>query len=285
MPSLNEIKKKIKVIESTSKITNAMKLVATSKLKKQKSMFLKTNEFYQSFYKIFSIAYLDKDNNFIKNNCTEDKTLWVVFTSSMGLCGGYNINIIKALQNEIKDNDSIIVFGRKGATLIKNKNINNEIILQMNLEDRNINYDICEIVAKKIIKHYQNNEFSKVKLLYMKFINSISFEPLVYSVLPIDSKIEDKLVKPENGGYFKIEPSPTALIEAMLAKYIGTCMYGAILEGKICENASRRNAMDGATKNANELMVNYKLEFNRIRQANITQEITEIISGSKSGGE
>lgn len=285
MASLNEIKKRIKVIESTSKITNAMKLVATSKLKKQKDSFAKTNDFYKSFYKIFSIAYHDSQLKLILNKNTSNNTLWIVFTSSMGLCGGYNLNIVKELKNNIKENDVIILFGRKGSSIIKNKQINNEIILQVDIDDKNLNFDICDLLCQKVVEDYYADKYQNIKIIYMKFINSITFEPTIFSLLPLDDKLKDKLEKPVGGGYFKVEPSPESLLKKMLPKYLATCVYGALVEGKISENASRRNAMDGATKNANDLMVNYKLEFNRIRQSDITQEITEIISGSRSGGE
>ena len=285
MASLNEIKKRIKVIESTSKITNAMKLVATSKLKKQKDAFAKTNDFYKLFYKIFSISYHDSQLKTILNKNTSNNTLWIVFTSSMGLCGGYNLNIVKELKNNIQENDVIILFGRKGSSIIKNKQINNEIILQVDIDDKNLNFDICDLLCQKVVDDYYGDKYQNIKIIYMKFINSITFEPTIFSLLPLDDKLKDKLEKPIGGGYFKVEPSPESLLKKMLPKYLATCIYGALVEGKISENASRRNAMDGATKNANDLIVNYKLEFNRIRQSDITQEITEIISGSRSGGE
>ena len=284
MPSLSEIKKRIKVVESTSKITNAMKLVATSKLKKEKDLFLHAQEFYSNFYDIFShiknnVEFFD---SYFAKDDTANKTIWIIFTSSMGLCGSYNVNLMKFLKKTIKNNnDEIILVGRKGTTLLKSKDITNKVRLSLEVDDKDITYDLCYILCTKIWEDFQNEaDIVSIKIIYTKFINSLSFEPNLFSLIPIDDRTIERISKPDNGGVFDFTIKTDELLDSIIPSYLSTCVYGAMIESKVCENASRRNAMDSATKNANNLIVSYKLEFNRIRQSEITQEITEIVSGS-----
>lgn len=286
MPSLSEIKKRIKVVESTSKITNAMKLVASAKLKKQKDLFMHAKEFYSNFYDIFFHikANVEFSEKYFAKDASANKTIWIVFTSSMGLCGSYNVNLMKFLREKIEnDKDEIILIGKKGASLLKNKNINNKVRLALEIEDKDITYDLCYILCKKIWEDFQDEkDIASIKIIYTKFINSLSFEPSIFSLIPIDERTVERISKPENGGIFVFTVKTDELFQSIISNYLSACVYGAMIESKVCENASRRNAMDSATENANDLIVSYKLEFNRIRQSDITQEITEIVSGSNS---
>lgn len=286
MPSLNEIRKKIKTVESTSKITNAMKLVATAKLKKEKQLFESQETYYKNFYDVFS---------FIKNNTelkefsepreNAKKTIWILFFSSMGLCGSFNLNIVKEIETLIQPGDVICLIGKKGKSLLRSKNIHNEIILELEIDDKDINYDLCYVFATNMLKDYLADQNIKgINLLYTNFVNSLSFVPKIFSLLPLSKDInENRLERPKNDGVYSMEPDNETLLKDAITDYLATCIYGGVLESKVCENASRRNAMDAATKNADELIKNYKLEFNRKRQSDITQEITEIISGSNVG--
>lgn len=286
MASQNEIRKKIKAVEATSKITNAMKLVASAKLKKQKNMFANQTEYYKKFYDLFSYIKMNTEmDSFSKKKNENGKTIWLCFFSTMGLCGSFNINIVKELKKHIVTEDKIWLIGKKGKSIMKSKNILNEILLDIELEDKDINYDLCYLLADNLLKNFNdNNEIKSVKMIYSNFVNSLSFIPKVFSLLPLDDTInKSRLEVPKNGGEYHIKPSANELFESVLNDYLATCIYGAIIESKLCENASRRNAMESSTKNANELIKNYKLELNRKRQSDITQEITEIISGM--GGE
>ena len=265
MASLNEIRKRIKTVESTSKITNAMKLVASAKLKKEKELFTNQSIYYNKFYDLFTyIKSCSESDLFELENKKQanGKTIWLVFFSSMGLCGSFNLNIVKELQKLVNTNDEIWVIGKKGKSLIKSKGIDCEISLDLDLDDKDINFDLCHIIAENLLEKYKSlSDIKSVKLIYSKFINSLSFEPKVFSLLPFDKDIEEsRLERPKNGGEYSIEPSANIVFESILNDYLGTCIYGAIVESKVCENASRRNAMESATKNANELIKNYKLE-------------------------
>ncbi|MDE5952855.1 MAG: F0F1 ATP synthase subunit gamma [Malacoplasma sp.] len=283
MASQNEIRKRIKAVESTSKITNAMKLVASAKLKKQKDMFNNQTEYYKKFYDLFSYIKINAEiDTFFKKKNEDGKTIWLCFFSTMGLCGSFNINLVKELKKHVSKQDQIWLIGKKGKPIMKSKNILNEITLDVELEDKDINYDLCYLLADNLLKTFNDNyDIKSVKMIYSNFVNSLSFVPKVFSLLPLDKIIsESRLEKPKNGSEYHIKPSADELFKSVLNDYLATCIYGAIIESKLCENASRRNAMEASTKNANELIKNYKLELNRKRQSDITQEITEIISGT-----
>lgn len=288
MSSLNEIRKRIRTVESTSKITNAMKLVATAKLKKQKAMFESQEVYYRNFYEVFAyIKNHSEDKSFSVKKPNANKTIWIVFYSNMGLCGSYNLNITKELEAHIKPEDELYIIGRKGKALLKSKNISNKILLNLELDDKDVQYDLFYVLSENILKQYKNDKsVGSFKILYTKFVNSLSFVAQTFSLLPLDEKIKSKkLDKPYSGGVYYFEPNHENFLASIMVDYIATCLYGAILESKVCENASRRNAMDSATKNADELIKNYKLEFNRKRQSDITQEIAEVVSGSTNTGE
>ncbi|MDE5545754.1 MAG: F0F1 ATP synthase subunit gamma [Malacoplasma sp.] len=224
-------------------------------------------------------------DSFFKKKNEKGKTIWLCFFSTMGLCGSFNINLVKELKKYVFQQDQIWLIGKKGKSIMKSKGIWNEITLDVDLEDKDINYDLCYLLADNLLKTFNDNyDIKSVKMIYSNFVNSLTFTPKVFSLLPLDKIIsESRLDKPKNGSEYHIKPSANKLFKSVLNDYLATCIYGAIIESKLCENASRRNAMEASTKNANELIKNYKLELNRKRQSDITQEITEIISGT--GGE
>lgn len=279
MASLNEIKKRIKIIESTSKITNAMKLVATAKLKKQREIFENQKVYYQNFYKSFHIVKNQLDKHFfVDNENKEAKKVWILIFSNMGLCGSFNLNVFKKIESEINEKDEIIVIGKKGKNILKSKNINNKILWKIEIDDKDIDYDLFYVLARNLISIYKKDDLvSGINLVYTKFINSLSFKPEILKIVPLSYEGQ------KNDEFFSVEPCPEEIMEQLIIDYLATCIFGGIIESKVCENASRRNAMETATKNAEELKRNYKLEFNRKRQANITQEITEVISGTNIG--
>ncbi|MCF0217725.1 MAG: F0F1 ATP synthase subunit gamma [Malacoplasma sp.] len=289
MASLNEIKKRIKTVEVTSKITNAMKLVATSKLKQQKNFFANQSIYVQKFYDLFTL--INKKCEFANSQLNKDangKTIWFIIFSTLGLCGSFNLNLVKKLISEIKnEKDELWLFGRRGASLLKSKNVNNEITFSLDVEDKEINFFLCQFLAEKLYKIYlEQSDVKEINIIYTKFINSLNFEPQVFNFLPIDNQLKNReLSDIQKQTDYMFEPNAEVLYNSLMVEYLATSLHGAIVESKVCENASRRNAMDSATKNANTLISNYKLEYNRKRQADITQQITEIVSGSNLGGE
>ncbi len=286
MSSLNEIKKKIKIVESTSKITNAMKLVATSKLKKQKQMFENESIYCKNFYDVFSQIYFESNNlDLFSDKKESNKTIWILVFSNMGLCGSFNLNIVKELEKHIKKDDELIIIGKKGRNILKSKSIDNKILLDIELDDKNNSYDLSYLIGNNIFYEFKNRkDVGFVNMLYTKFENSLSFISTAHQIFPLDEKqLMQRVKRPSEDSVYTINANSEKIIESILPDYMAVSLFGGILESKVCENASRRNAMESATKNADELIKNYRLEFNRKRQSDITQEITEIVSGSNLG--
>lgn len=281
MPSINEIKKKIKIIETTKKITNAMKLVATSKTQKYKKLLIESQDFCSNFYDAFS--FLSTDIRNIKNNCEKDITLWVIFTSTMGMCGNYNLNVIKSLLEKINADDFVLLIGRKGYQMLKNKIPNFNLYLNIDHEEKDFSFLFFLEFSHQILEDYKNGKFKYIKMIYTNFINSISFENQIFSIIPIDDNISNRLSSPMDGSYFIAEPNKEELFNRTLNLYFSIAIYGSYIESKVSENSTRRNAMESATKNADDLVNSYKIKYNSLRQAKITQEINEIVSGSKAG--
>lgn len=283
--SLDGIKRKITSIQTTEKITNAMKLVASAKLQKKKRQYQKSKEYYDNYYevigKLLSIVNVDEVLNIEKQI---DSTLWITINSNMGMCGGYNNNINKLAKKWIQPNDKIVNLGRKSIVFFKKTYSKEQFIEELDIASKFIDVDnLSEVQVDNIIKIiydlYLKGNFNKIKIIYTKFINAISFEPTVIELLPINKELllENKNIKEDE---YEFEPNKEEIIKFILPVYLSTLLNGAIEESSISENASRRNAMDTATNNAIDLTVEYKLKYNRLRQSGITNQITEIIAGN-----
>lgn len=274
--SLDSTKKRINTIKTTSKITNAMKLVASSKITKQKALYKRIKSYYEEYYQIVgSIVSLSTNFNDVKEDA---KTLYIVITSSLGLCGGYNSLVIKHCLSQMRDSDFVLQIGTKGKEYFSN-NLKQNQIIDFNIDSDILDYEICAVIASYILDLFTNKKkFESIKIVYTKFINAITFEPTTISLIPFDKKFSiNKNDLNENN--FDFEPRKEIIIKEILSNYLSSIIYGSVVESSISENASRRNAMDTATNNANELIDNLKLQYNRMRQAKITNEITEIVAG------
>ena len=271
MASLQEIRNRIISIKTTKKITKAMKLVATAKLrnaKKKLESIKDCSSIENIFYEIKSnIKDLNKKNN-------SKKTLYIIISSDIGLCGSYNINIIKLLLKNYKKEDKIIVLGNKGISALKFRKISTD--LEVGQIGDVINYDNASIAGNEALKLYRNNKVGTIKIIYTKFVNSIIFNAKIKQILPSIYKF-----KKENS-LMEFEPNPKVILDNITPLYISSLIFNLLVESKVSEMSSRRLAMDNSTENAKELIEKLNLEYNIVRQTNITQEITEIISGSNS---
>ncbi|MGL4616940.1 MAG: ATP synthase F1 subunit gamma [Mycoplasmoidaceae bacterium] len=279
MSSIMKIKKKINSIETTEKLTRTMKLVATANLKKSQFFFDSIKEFNKEFYILYGLL-----NNEIENKKKiipkEEKVLWIVFTSTMGLCGGYNINLIKKLEANINlKDDKILLFGKKGFTLLKNKGLETKIKYFINASNKDVTYDFCSLLSKKIIEDINLKEFTTIKIIYNKFINSLEFEPYILNLHPLDENIFKNESKYKINGYISFESSPEEILDKIKIQFFSVVLFGCLVETNVSENSSRRNAMETATNNAKDIKENYFIEYNSKRQSKITQEINEIIGG------
>lgn len=274
---LSKTKKRIESISSTLKITKAMELVATAKLKKWRDRMDNSILYLNQMQSIILSCLVDLDDDlempeFKKYN--SNRVLYVVVTSSLGLCGGYNYNIYKFLNERLNKNDKILVIGTKGFVKFSQSEVDVDDSY-VDVLDR-FNYSSTDNLRNYILKEYSTGEFNSVKLIVTTYKNSLTFIPMEIPLLPITNmKTRNmELVEPI------FEPSKKELFSLLVPKYLSTLLYGKMVEAIVCEYASRRNSMDNASDNAEELEEKLLLEFNKARQQAITQEITEVVSGA-----
>lgn len=267
------IKARIRSVDSTKKITKAMQLVSSSKLMKQKA-YMEENKEYAYYLKetvADILASLDHSNHpYLQIN--EGKNVTIVFTSDMGLCGGYNANVLRLLEQEVSKDDDIIMLGNRGDAWISRRDYH-VIRTENNLEDEC--YNELASIADEVLKRYRNKEIASIRILYTKFVNSVTFHPTLDTLLPIPK--EERVSKQSAETIF--EPAGDKILDTLVPMYVRSLLYSYFLETKTSEQASRRMAMESATDNADEIKETLELQYNKARQAAITQEITEIVGG------
>lgn len=283
MQTLEGIKKRIQSIKVIKKMTHAMLLVASVKFKKQTKLFKQISDYCHDYYDIFNslIKSYGCDYPILDANKQKDlPNLYIVVTSNLGLCGSYNSNICKLVIQNLKPNDKMIMFGKKGFLFFKNRNMQDHIIEDFDYEkDQNLYFSLMAL-AHYINQLFLGYQFKKVYLVYTKFASSIKFIPTIQQILPISHLQFTN--KPTTTQPQIIEPNVKKVIEKTMIAYTTNLLYGGVSESILCQYASQKNVMDGASKNASELIDQLKLTFNRLRQETITQEINEIIAGTNS---
>lgn len=272
--SMQQTKARIKSVASTKKITKAMELVATAKLKTAKSINAKVAPYRDEVFEIVSycVENVDKSTNkYLNENANSDKKLFIIVTSTLGLCGGYNINIEKFAASQIdKEKDEIVLIGTKATSYFNNNGYTiNRII---DLPSLDIKETASKDLMNYIIHQYDLGKYQSVQFLTTRFINSMTFNPESIQLLPLKNLKNTQKLKKE----LLFEPSPEEVLNNLIPFYLVTALKTLILESMLCEQASRRTAMETATDNAEEIQEKLLLEFNKSRQASITQEITEI---------
>ena len=292
MPSLDDLKKRIKSVKSTQKITKAMKMVAAAKLRKAQENAEKGRPYSEKMQNIIlnlTKSLNDPDNapKLLSGNGKDKTHLCVVMTADRGLCGGFNSNICKLAKkyfNKILNENKelkIIIVGTKGLEQLK-RNYSKHIIKKISYKDKkNISFKEASEIGKIIIDLFENDEFDKCILFYNNFKNVITQIPKAHQVIPTETneKINEK--KDEIVSY-EFEPDEDDILEDLLPKNISTQVYKAFLENAASEQGSRMTAMDNATRNAGDLVDKLTINYNRSRQASITKELIEIISGAES---
>jgi len=291
MPSLDDLKKRIKSVKSTQKITKAMKMVAAAKLRKAQENAEKGRPYSQKMQNI--ILNLTNSINDPKNapkllvGTGSDKVyLCVVLTADRGLCGGFNSNICKLAKIKFKQilgdgkELKIITAGSKGLDQIK-REYGNYIIKKFSFKNKKqITYSEAELIGNEILRLFKNNEFDKCILFYNNFKNVITQIPQAQQIIPADSKSSGN--NNEKNNSYEFEPDEDEILEDLLPKNISIQVFRAFLENAASEQGSRMTAMDNATRNAGDLVEKLTINYNRSRQASITKELIEIISGAES---
>ena len=292
MPSLDDLKKRIKSVKSTQKITKAMKMVAAAKLRKAQESAEKGRPYSQKMQNI--ILNLTKSINDPQNapkllvGTGEDKKyLCVVLTADRGLCGGFNSNICKLAKNNFKKIISegkdlkIITVGSKGLDQIK-REYGKYVIKKFSFkEKKQITFEEANIVGNEIISLFDQNEFDKCILFFNNFKNVITQIPQAQQIIPTEVNKNNDASEEKTFSY-EFEPEEDEILEDLLPKNISTQVFKALLENAASEQGSRMTAMDNATRNAGDLVDKLTINYNRSRQASITKELIEIISGAES---
>ncbi len=289
MASLDDLKKRIASVKSTQKITKAMKMVAAAKLRRAQENAEKGRPYSIKMNNIIlnlSGGISDKENapKLLSGTGNDQVHLCVIMTSDRGLCGGFNSNIIKKaksffskISNEGKEL-KIITVGSKGNDQLK-RVYGKKIIENISFkESKNPNYFDADKVGKKIIEKFEAGEFDVCTIFYNQFKNVITQIPQAQQIIPLNN-VEDKNSSDES---YEFEPDEDEILSNLLPKNISTQIFRAMLENSASEQGSRMSAMDNATRNAGEMVDKLTIEYNRSRQAAITKELIEIISGAES---
>ena len=280
---MQEIKRRIRSVESTKKITKAMELVATSKLRKTRNQLEQSKPYYTNVAlmtaEILANCKGDNDSVYLIENNNVKKDVYVVIASSLGLCGGYNANIFKEIKDVIKPDDYVYSIGSKATSyLIKN----HQGITDSKYESLSTTFNFKDIInlVNELTRMYREREIRKIKIVYTEFVNNLTFKPRIVTLLPIDPDDFDHIEISKKATLF--EPSSQEVLDNLIPMYLQAVIYGYVIESSTSENAARRISMENATDNADELTEQLLLKYNQARQTAITNEISEIVAGANA---
>ena len=280
---MQEIKRRIKSVESTKKITKAMELVATSKLRKTRNQLEQSKPYYtnvaQTVAEILANCKGNNDSIYLVENKDIEKEVFIVIASSLGLCGGYNANIFKEIKGAIKPGDYVYSIGSKATSyLLKN----HQGVTDHKFDDLNTTFDFKDVtkLVAELTNMYREKEISKIKIVYTEFVNNLTFRPRIVTLLPVDPSDFDHIEISKKSTLF--EPSPEEVLDSLIPMYLQAVIYGYIIESATSENAARRTSMENANDNADELTEQLLLKYNQARQTAITNEISEIVAGANA---
>ena len=278
--STKEIKNRIRSMESTKQITKAMEMVAASKLRRAQAQVLNSRPYFEILHatirdivrdtKDLSSPYLQKREG--------NKVMYIVIAGDRGLAGGYNSNILKLVMTEIQGKEATVLpIGKKAVDYFRNKGIPS--LTDSYAEAADVSIGDCFSVANQLSKTFLDGQFDEVHIAYTNFVSVLSQVPATMQMLPLE-----KPEAPVTDGMYRCdtiyEHAPEEVFASIVPEYLGGVLYGCLCESRAAEQAARRSAMDSATQNADEMIADLSLKFNRARQAAITQEITEIVAGS-----
>ena len=277
--STKEIKNRIRSMESTKQITKAMEMVASSKLRKAQAQVLSSRPYFEILYSaIHEIVDANRDCNspYLQQRPVK-KTCYVVIAGDRGLAGGYNSNVMKLVMAEAAGKDALVLpIGKKALDYFQARQLPLVTTAYASAED--VSVGDCFTMAKSLCKQFLCGEFDEIFVVYTNFVSVLSQTAASVRLLP--------LLRQETGREGMVqsdilyEPDSETVLASIIPEYLGGVIYGALCESRASEQAARRSAMDSATQNADEMIGQLSLQFNRARQAAITQEITEIVAGS-----
>ncbi len=276
--STKEIKNRIRSMESTRQITKAMEMVAASKLRKTQERMLSARPYFEILYStIQQIAGSDKERSSVyMNQQPGNKTCYVVIAGDRGLAGGYNSNVLKLALSQLQPGDGVLPIGKKAVEFFRSRQT--PLLTDAYDQAEGVSIGDCFTLAKNLCSQYGKEGYQRVCVVYTRFLSVLSQNADSLQLLPLAAEApqEGKVLQ----GDIAYEPDRETVLMKIVPEYLGGVIYGALCESRASEQAARRSAMDSATQNAGELIDSLSLQFNRARQAAITQEITEIVAGS-----
>lgn len=272
-----KIKNRLRSVNSTKHMTKAMELVASSKLKRATTNMENGREYFSEMEVAFSnlMSMETQDSVFVKSRDVNRRCV-VVIAGDRGLAGGYNNNVFKAADEECSKTDTdVFPIGKKAVEHYQRRNYG--IVSDKYDSTEDLTAEDCSEIGYMLAEKFASGEYDEIVIAYTQYISILSQVPAFKKVLPLDNAG----AKEENG-YIMFEPDSTTVLEMLVPDYLAGLLFGAVSESYACELSARRNAMDSATKNASDMIDALNLQYNRARQAAITQEITEIIGGSEA---
>lgn len=282
MASMRDIKRRKSSISSTQQITKAMKLVSTVKLQKARARAEQTNPYFNYMYRTVK-SMLSKSGNinhpYLAAGESTKKAV-VVITSNRGLAGGYNSNVVRLITESGWDKEDLDIYavGGKGAETLTRRGYHIEVNASEMME--NPTYTDASALCKQVLDAFTSGEVGEIYLAYTHFKNTVSHEPKLIKLLPVEINEEDD--EEDDDVLMNYEPNEEEALDMIIPKYVTSLFYGALVEAVASENGARMQAMDSATSNAEEMISDLTLKYNRARQGSITQELTEIIAGANA---
>ena len=292
MPNLKELKNRISSVKSTRKITSAMKMVAASKLRRAQELAESSRVYADSLgFILSSLAGNTKNSSDLPEILTGREnskiSLLIINSSDRGLCGGFNSNLFRNAKKWISDQQGqgksvkIMTVGKKASSFYKKTDLD----IVASFEDLNSNdrqLQVSEEIKNKIMELFESNEIDEVSILFNKFVSAISQEPTYQSLIPLSNEETSEDESEANNAIFEFEPDKNELLEYLVPRNFLTQIYRSVLESSASEHAARMTSMDNATRNAGDMIDRLTLTYNRTRQAFITKELIEIISGAEA---
>jgi F-type H+-transporting ATPase subunit gamma len=278
--STKEIKNRIRSMESTKQITKAMEMVAASKLRHAQARVLNSRPYFEILYSTITDI-VDSNTDFSSPYLTQrpiKRSMYVVIAGDRGLAGGYNSNILKLVQAEMEGKDAVVLpIGKKAVDYFRSHQI--PALTEAYAEATSISVGDCFSIAKLLSKVWLAGNFDEIHVAYTNFVSVLSQTADVRQLLPL---IPEEREATESRCVTLYEPEPEEVFASIVPEYLGGIVYGALCESRCAEQAARRTAMDSATSNAEDMIADLSLKYNRARQAAITQEITEIVAGAEA---
>ena len=273
---ISAIKKRLQTVNSTRKLTNATELVATVKLQKYNTKTRLNEEYSKNLRRFIMLALKGKgpeveDNPYLVSHDIQNP-LYIVITSNSGLCGSYNLEVLKFVEEHVSKDVPIFAIGTIGYNWLMK---NDYLVVKRYDELEDLQPSILNTMIDNILTLYTQFEMNEINVVYTKYINTLTYEPTLMKLLPLQMSNED-----ETDETLLLEPSRNEVLDELIPMYISSQIYVAFLEAKTSENAARRNAMNQANKNADKLINELQLYYNKARQAAITQEMNEIVASS-----